>query len=748
MNQPEKLTLAFLVLLAFSYIISASYLGISGTHLTKQADVYGHILGWMGFKNFAPFDLFNPSAVRAGGSSGKAIWNGQAYEFIVAKISIFLNSNPLVVVRFVNFFCWLPVAYCGFLLARAFSGSVAGIVFVFLLATSPLFLFYASVPHPDMMAVAFSIIAITLLYFKGIHWRAVLYAFPFLALATFIKSPIPFVFLLFYGSFIALNLNVRSLLTRNAIIQYAPLAVMLTALLVLAFFFEQLRDILIYEAGLSELFWGPQRTFGLGKYFPLRFSGDFWSMIWDRLKIAGPFNFALVYLAVILIANIVKREKRHLTLTVSALTAFFGGWLIFSPLYYFHDYYQLPVMTIIFLSFAISFSYLVHALLAKISDQNRRQQAYAAILFALIPFSSYQVLAQNPLGQRSRVSFYSGLEYALRDENVFLHVSDHRPGDPKQAGRVSTKFYRTPFSEFESNCQLYLSLYQAILVDGTSPCLMRNKHLADYYIHDEYKTFFLDRKGKLRSKQNIAQRNIPGLRSNFNVYIDGDQIVYVKKECVKNDMQARFFLHIIPVNDADRLFLSQSFENRDFNFKHFGQIIDGVCIAVRDLPPYPIKEIRTGQYVARKGNIWEGVLAPITQIKYQGRITIPKKEKRNKRGERKRIKWHDISNVILNLQGVMISFEKTSKAKSLELSLSRDDHYQLLVYKEGREQKRIDIKGVPFSRKKGKNNGSLLVRTIVLDKGEAVEFDAIKVVPIKSALSDQRYSLGHLIIKE
>ena len=741
MNQPEKLTLAFLVLLAFSYIISASYLGLSETRLTKQADVYGHILGWMGFKNFAPFDLFNPSAVRSG-SGGKAIWNGQAYEFIVAKISIFLNSNPLVVVRFVNFFCWLPVAYCGFLLARAFSGSIAGIVFVFLLATSPLFLFYASVPHPDMMAVAFSIIAITLLYFKGINWRAVLYAFPFLALATFIKSPIPFVFLLFYGSFIALNLNVRSLLTRNAIIQYAPLAVMLTALLVLAFFFEQLRSILMHGVGLSGLFSGPQRTFGLGKYFSLRFSGDFWSLIWDRLKIAGPFNFALVYLAVILIANIVKREKRHLTLTVSALTAFFGGWLIFSPLYYAHDYYQLPVMTIIFLSFAISFSYLINALLAKISDQNRRQQAYAAILFALIPFSSYQVLAQNSLGQRSRVNFYSGLEYALRDENVFLHVSDLKIEDPRQGGLFSTKFYRTPFSEFESNCQLYRSLYQAILVDGTSPCLMRNKHLADYYIHDGNKTFFLDRKGTLRSKRNIAQRNIAGLRSNFNVYIDGDQIVYTKKECVENDIQAAFFLHIIPVNGADRPFPSQSFENRDFNFKHFGQIIDGVCIAVRDLPAYPIKEIRTGQYVARKGNIWEGVLAPITQIKYQGQITIPKKE-----GGKKR-RWHDISNTILNLQGVMILFEKTSKAKSLELSLSRDDHYQLLVYKKGREQKRIDIEGMPVFGRKGKNYGSLLVRTIVLDKGEAVEFDAIKVVPIKSALSDQRYSLGHLIIKE
>ena len=761
-KQSEKLAVAFLVFIAFSYIVSSAYLGLY-EELHKGADVYGHILGFTGQKDFSAHDLFNKySAEQIVGlkTQGKGIWNHQIYEFITAKISVLIQSDPLVVARFVSLFFWLLTAYCGYRLARLFGSSIAGAIIVFLLATSPMFLYYSSVPHPDMMAVACSIIALTILYLRGISWLSVLYALPFLAIATFIKSPIPFVFILFYAATIGFNINIKEAFTRESIIKYAPLTTIPIVLLVVAFLAAQFRGILLDGEGLHDFTTTSKQFLWFGGSEKIRTLDIFWSRIWERLESAGPFNFGLVYLAVVLLANIVKREKNHLIITASALIAFLGGWLTFPHLYYHHTYYQLPGMVIIFLSFAVSFSHLTDKLLEKLPER-MRQLSYAAILLALIPFSSYQVLAQKNPHLRSRVHFYSGIEYALRNQNVLLAVGDPAVYyNPALGGLTSTKFIDISYDDFESRCNIYLARYSAIFVRGNaSSCISRNKHLADYYIQDGQQIFFLNKKNKtsFQSMLSIAQRNMPGLRSNFDVFIDQNQLVYIKKKCAAEDINTRFFLHIIPIKEEKRMDIHRfGFENMDFLFNRFGKVVGETCIAVRELPSYSIKEIRTGQFIPGKGRVWEGTLQPITHLKYAGNITVRKTKYQDNHPSHK-VKgttWYDISNIILDQNGVMISFDNVQKAKALELSLSLsvDNHYQLFLYKKGREQKRVAINAGPQNTKEirmyriARNRQIYLAdRTVVLDDGKPVEFDAIKLVPIKG---DRRYSLGHLIISE
>ena len=50
------------------------------------------------------------------------------------------------------------------------------------------------------------------------------------------------------------------------------------------------------------------------------------------------------------------------------------------------------------------------------------------------------------------------------------------------------------------------------------------------------------------------------------------------------------------------------FENRDFNFFERGSYFDGRCLAALPLPDYPVAAIRTGQFIAEKGQLWAAEL--------------------------------------------------------------------------------------------------------------------------------------------
>ena len=98
----------------------------------------------------------------------------------------------------------------------------------------------------------------------------------------------------------------------------------------------------------------------------------------------------------------------------------------------------------------------------------------------------------------------------------------------------------------------------------------------------------------------------PVISSDFDVYLDGDRLVYVKEECDGEDVDAWFFLHLYPVDEADlpNGRKPHGFDNLDFAFGRYGLRGGGRCAAARALPEYEIAVIRTGQYVPGRDPEW------------------------------------------------------------------------------------------------------------------------------------------------
>ena len=103
----------------------------------------------------------------------------------------------------------------------------------------------------------------------------------------------------------------------------------------------------------------------------------------------------------------------------------------------------------------------------------------------------------------------------------------------------------------------------------------------------------------------------PEARSVFDIYLGENTLTYLKSPCSAADVQAEFFLHIVPEDledlPADRR--QHGFDNLDFHYYGHGSWpalgLGGRCIAKHPLPDYPIARIRTGQFTPDDGRIWQ-----------------------------------------------------------------------------------------------------------------------------------------------
>ena len=103
-----------------------------------------------------------------------------------------------------------------------------------------------------------------------------------------------------------------------------------------------------------------------------------------------------------------------------------------------------------------------------------------------------------------------------------------------------------------------------------------------------------------------ALTSAPLVRSRFDAHRVGGFLVYLRDSCARDDLGARVFLHVHPVDSADlpeylpgfppASRAAHGFEKRDFRFGEYGTRIDGDCVAAMPLPVYPIAHIETGQY--------------------------------------------------------------------------------------------------------------------------------------------------------
>ena len=99
----------------------------------------------------------------------------------------------------------------------------------------------------------------------------------------------------------------------------------------------------------------------------------------------------------------------------------------------------------------------------------------------------------------------------------------------------------------------------------------------------------------------------PAAQSDFDVYLRGNVLIYLKEPCAPSDADVGFFLHIFPADPADlpadrREF---GFANLGFQFTDRGAYAGDICVATLELPDYPLARIRTGQNATTPGgNGW------------------------------------------------------------------------------------------------------------------------------------------------
>ena len=98
----------------------------------------------------------------------------------------------------------------------------------------------------------------------------------------------------------------------------------------------------------------------------------------------------------------------------------------------------------------------------------------------------------------------------------------------------------------------------------------------------------------------------PLIRSEFDVYVDGGALVYLKETCAEDDTRGRFLLSAYPADPADLPdgFAELGHESRNFEFDPLGIRFDGKCMARRELPKYPVRAIETGRWIPGESGIW------------------------------------------------------------------------------------------------------------------------------------------------
>ena len=99
----------------------------------------------------------------------------------------------------------------------------------------------------------------------------------------------------------------------------------------------------------------------------------------------------------------------------------------------------------------------------------------------------------------------------------------------------------------------------------------------------------------------------PAARSVFDIYLRENTLTYLKSPCSAADVQAEFFLQVIPEDledlPADRR--QYGFDNMHFHYGNTAALnFGGRCIAEQTLPDYPIARIRTGQFAPEGDQIW------------------------------------------------------------------------------------------------------------------------------------------------
>ena len=103
----------------------------------------------------------------------------------------------------------------------------------------------------------------------------------------------------------------------------------------------------------------------------------------------------------------------------------------------------------------------------------------------------------------------------------------------------------------------------------------------------------------------------PLARGEFAIYGEGRTLTYVRDGCTDEEAARPFFLHLYAEDDGDLpdARREHGFDNLDPVLTRNVGRVGGSCVAIVDLPDYPIARIRTGQHDGTR-DIWAVEFAP------------------------------------------------------------------------------------------------------------------------------------------
>ncbi len=140
-----------------------------------------------------------------------------------------------------------------------------------------------------------------------------------------------------------------------------------------------------------------------------------------------------------------------------------------------------------------------------------------------------------------------------------------------------------------------------------------------FYRHSFYYDYYVEELEELPGLELVAalddgvifRRDGTLVDYSFDAHLSRDAVVYSKEPCLDEDTEAKFFLHLVPVNvdDLPAARRQYGFDNLDFAFGQYGAIADWKCLASVPLPDYPVTAIRTGQYIIGIGRLWQAELS-------------------------------------------------------------------------------------------------------------------------------------------
>ena len=125
---------------------------------------------------------------------------------------------------------------------------------------------------------------------------------------------------------------------------------------------------------------------------------------------------------------------------------------------------------------------------------------------------------------------------------------------------------------------------------------------------------------RLRTALHAARGDPPAARGAFDLHWRRDSLLYVREPCAWEEARHRFFLHVVPAVAASLPEAKRriGFANLDFVFGEHGALVDGACVATVELPDYDIASVRTGQFAADTGVMWQVEFAPDLSVSGAG----------------------------------------------------------------------------------------------------------------------------------